>query len=222
MDAKIPTVVGAPGFEYEHPHAGVIGEPSRQYTTGRPASDDDFVYGTLDHGTNPTPRRLVQSSLCRDWTAPTICPTDYSVVKLGGFMRWLWVGVCVLGFSSCVIVDDACESQCRDWGDFWDACGDTLVEDFGVHSLCYDDPKSMVNENGELEEPEDFDHEENQCESGRDATRSCLGLWRAQRRAASDIYRDSLIFECEQESEYKQMIRDEDCDGVGEEVTGSN
>ena len=42
-------------------------------------------------------------------------------------MRTVFCGVFAMGLTSCTVVDDACESRCRDFGAFWAACDDIMI-----------------------------------------------------------------------------------------------
>lgn len=116
-------------------------------------------------------------------------------------------------FTAC---RDACQQACVDFGEFLDECWDELEEaDIGANCIEPQDIESAVTAEGGL----DYDYV-SICTTARDARRTCLDLWKHRLVTATDSEIDGRLEECEEDSEYNRLIREEDCTGMVELVAG--
>ena len=130
-------------------------------------------------------------------------------------MRGLLIFGLVPGLASCLITDDACERRCRDFGAFWGKCAEIMIEEYHVSADCYEDPESVIDEDGFLTS----DAQPFECETGWEANRSCLGTWRARKGLLSDEDHEIAIESCKEDTEYNQLMKDKDCHGMGALIT---
>ena len=103
---------------------------------------------------------------------------------------------------------DACETRCHQFGRFINTCGDALAEE-GIGSDCFADPEAAVQDDGSVDYSQSYP-----CTSGAEARKSCLAIGRMRVRIISEEEQAERLAVCEEDSEYNNIIEDEDCDGM--------
>lgn len=109
---------------------------------------------------------------------------------------------------------NACEADCQDLPEFYEACADEL-EDAGYPLWCYDEVEAHPD--GTI----DREHRR-ECDDGKDARDSCEHVSHARADALQKQDNQDRLDECAEETDLDKAIREQDCEAAIAALAGKS